>query len=347
MPNSTCLTVGEINPELVLGAKNAINTCLSVSSADRAVLITDRPTLEIASAIWVELRNTGAQSQCFVLEHYGDRPLDHVPPEIIRALESATVSLMIVQPQPGELKTRTRIMDLVRARNVRHAHMPGVDERMMKTGMRADYRQVAHTQDRLLEQIGPESVIHVFTPVGTDLEVRFTPEHHWVRNDGLIKPGVLQNLPSGQLYTTPYSVEGMFVGDGAIGEWFGLKYPDLAEYPLTVEISQGRVLDARSSNAALARQFLLYVRSNPGGDRVGEFAIGTNLALTEFLGNALQDENVPGSHLAFGGAAILSSTGARWTSKTHLPLIARHCDIDIDNKPVMRDGVFEPHILEG
>jgi leucyl aminopeptidase (aminopeptidase T) len=125
-----------------------------------------------------------------------------------------------------------------------------------------------------------------------------------------------------------------------------MRYPDLASYPLTVEISGGRVVDARSPNAALARQFLLYVRSNPSGDRTGEFSIGTNLALCEFLGNALQDENVPGSHLAFGGAAVLASTGAKWTAKTHLPLIARSCDVDFDGAEVMRGGSFSPDLLE-
>jgi aminopeptidase len=347
MPDSAFMNTEDVHPDLVAGAQNAIHTCLAVTPADRAVMITDLPTLKIAAAIWAELQQSGAEASCFVLEEHGQRPLDVVPSAILRSLESATVSLMVVQPQPGELKTRTEIMDIVRARGVRHAHMPGIDERMMMTGMRADYHRVARTQDRLLERLGPDSVVRLTNPAGTELEVRFSPDHRWVRCDGLIKAGVLQNLPTGQLYTTPSTVEGVFVGDGAIGEWFALKYNEIEKYPLTVEIAQGRVLDARSSNATLARQFLLYIRSNPGGDRVGEFAIGTNLALTEFLGNALQDENVPGAHLAFGGAAILASTGARWSSKTHLPLIARDCDIDIDGAPVMRGGKFEPKFLQG
>ena len=74
--------------------------------------------------------------------------------------------------------------------------------------------------------------------------------------------------------------------------------------------------------------------------------MGTNLALTELLGNALQDENAPGAHLAFGGAAILPATGAKWTCKTHVPLIARDCDIDIDGEAVMREGEYMPELLE-
>lgn len=346
MPDSRCMNIDAVDPELVPGARNAVQTCLAVTSDDRVVLVTDRATLEISSSIYRELEQTKADVRCFVLEEHDERPLDTIPPSILRALEKATVSLMVVQPLPGELKARTAVMDLVRARGVRHAHMPGVNKEMMVTGMRADYHRVARIQDKLLDRLDANSVVRLTTAAGTDLEVRFTTDHQWVRCDGLIKSGILQNLPTGQLYTTPKTAEGIFVGDGAIGEWFSLKYPDLADYPLTVEISKGRILDARSTNVTLARQFLLYVRSNPNGDRVGEFAIGTNLVLTDFLGNALQDENVPGSHLAFGGAAILDSTGARWSAKTHLPLIVRDCSVDIDGVTVVKSGVFVPEVLE-
>jgi aminopeptidase len=345
MPDSQRMNVDAVHPDLVQGARNAVETCLAVTRVDRVVLVADEPSLEIASAIFAELLATRAEVSCFVLEAHGDRPIGTVPPPILRALEKATVSLVIVQPLPGELQARTTIINLVRERKVRHAHMPGVSRQMMVMGMRADYRQVARLQNRLLERIKPDSVVRIATPAGTDLEVTFNPDHRWVRCDGLITSEVMQNLPSGQLYTTPENVEGTFVGDGAIGDWFALKYPGLHEYPLTVEISQGRVLDARSSNSTIARQFLIYVRSNPNGDRVGEFSIGTNLALSEFLGNSLQDENIPGSHLAFGGAAVLPSTGAKWSCKTHLPLIARTCDLTIDGVPVMQGGAFVPEML--
>ena len=241
---------------------------------------------------------------------------------------------------------RTAVIEMAQERGIRHAHMPGVDKRMMLTGMRADYQRVARLQDKLLARLTPESVVQVRTKAGTDLEVRFSPELKWVRCDGIIRPGICQNLPTGQLYTTPAEVNGTYVGDAAIGDWFSIKYPDLASYPLTVEIVEGRVKDARSNNDSLARQFLLYVRSNPSGDRVGEFSFGTNLALTAFLGNALQDENVPGSHITLGGAAVLASTGAKWTAVTHVPLVARSCDIDIDGVPTMRAGSYNDDLLQ-
>jgi leucyl aminopeptidase (aminopeptidase T) len=125
-----------------------------------------------------------------------------------------------------------------------------------------------------------------------------------------------------------------------------MRYPDVSKYPVTVEISKGRARDARSDNSTLARQLMVYLRSNVEGDRVGELGIGTNLALDELRGIALQDEQVPGAHIAFGGAGILGSTGATWSAQTHVPMIGRCCDIDIDGRSVMRAGSFE-HDLFG
>ncbi len=332
-------------PELRPGARNVVRVCLAVQAGERVVLITDLPTQPIAVAILSELRAVDAVVRCFVLEDYGARPLASLPGALVRALEGASVSLLVVKPVPGELKARSRVMEIVGERGLRHAHMPGVDHQMMVTAMRADYRLVARLQDRLLERLRPDSVVQVRSPAGTDLEVRFTPKHRWVRADGLIKPGIGQNLPAGQLYTTPATVDGVYVCDAAIGDWFGTRYPDLSSYPLSVEIAASRARAAHCDNAALARQLMLYLRSNQEGDRVGEFGIGTNLALDELRGIALQDEQVPGAHIAFGGAGILGSTGASWTAQTQVPLIGRSCSIDIDGAAVMRQGVFEPDLL--
>lgn len=345
MPHSGCLNTDSYDPELTEGARNAVHTCLSIDSTDRVVLIADHSSLEIASSIYTEIIRTKAKVSCFIIEEYAERPIDVMNPAVLRALSDATVSLMTIQLFPGELHARKQVMEIVHENKIRHAHMPGIEHQMMVTGMRADYHKVARLQRRLLKHMKPDSLIHVRSEGGTDIEIKLTPDHRWVNSNGLIRAGLFQNLPTGQLLTTPKSADGVFVCDGAIGEWFGAKYPDVASYPLVVEVSEGRVLDAKSSKESLARQFLLYVRSNVGGDRVGEFSIGTNLALNKFLGKALQDENVPGSHIAFGGSGVLSATGAKWSAKTQVALITRDCDILIDGVAVMNKGVFIPEIL--
>src|SRR5205814_1428617 len=74
-------------------------------------------------------------------------------------------------------------------------------------------------------------------------------------------------------------------------------------------------------------------------DRVGEFAIGTNIACTHIIGHILQDEKIPGVHIAFGHP-YAEHTGANWVSKTHIDCVGRDFDIWFDGQQVMRGGNF-------
>jgi leucyl aminopeptidase (aminopeptidase T) len=72
---------------------------------------------------------------------------------------------------------------------------------------------------------------------------------------------------------------------------------------------------------------------------VGEFAIGTNAACTHIIGNILQDEKIPGVHIAFGDP-YGEHTGAKWFSKTNIDCVGRHFDVWFDGKQIMRAGRF-------
>ena len=72
---------------------------------------------------------------------------------------------------------------------------------------------------------------------------------------------------------------------------------------------------------------------------MGEFAIGTNLALTHVVGNILQDEKIPGVHMAFGDP-YGAHTGAQWTSTTHIDVVGQHFDIWADDRKIMSAGKF-------
>jgi len=73
---------------------------------------------------------------------------------------------------------------------------------------------------------------------------------------------------------------------------------------------------------------------------VGEFAIGTNTAVTELSGNLLQDEKIPGAHVAFGNP-YPHETGADWSSRVHVDVIMTGCHIEVNGEVVMMDGKFQ------
>ena len=71
-----------IDPELIPGARNAINVCLRLKPEERITIITDAATREIAAALQTEVESVGSEYSLFVLEHHARRPLKSMP-EII------------------------------------------------------------------------------------------------------------------------------------------------------------------------------------------------------------------------------------------------------------------------
>ena len=85
--------------------------------------------------------------------------------------------------------------------------------------------------------------------------------------------------------------------------------------------------------------FWEYTHTDENSDRVGEFAIGTNIELTRLIGNILQDEKFPGIHIAFGNP-YGAHTGADWYSSTHIDVVGTEFDIWVDDTQIMERGTF-------
>jgi leucyl aminopeptidase (aminopeptidase T) len=89
----------------------------------------------------------------------------------------------------------------------------------------------------------------------------------------------------------------------------------------------------------LEEEFWSYCHTDENSDRVGELAFGTNLSLSDMIGVLLQDEKLPGVHLAFGDP-YGSQTHAAWSSRTHVDVLARRCDVWIDEEQVIEKGRY-------
>jgi leucyl aminopeptidase (aminopeptidase T) len=182
-------------------------------------------------------------------------------------------------------------------------------------------------------------MLTVRTAAGTDFTATFDPELAWVKTSGLINPRYWSNLPAGEVFTTPASVDGRFVCDGTAGDYFNGKYGILGQTPLELEIRGGRLVSAHCARTDLEQDFWAYCHTDGNSDRVGELAFGTNLGLREMIGVLLQDEKVPGVHLAFGDP-YGSQTHADWSSKTHVDVLTRDCDVWIDDEQVIAAGQY-------
>jgi leucyl aminopeptidase (aminopeptidase T) len=106
-----------------------------------------------------------------------------------------------------------------------------------------------------------------------------------------------------------------------------------------VRIEKNRLVSAESSNQALRDDFWAYTHTDENSDRVGEFAIGTNIQLNAIIGHILQDEKFPGIHIAFGNP-YGAHTGADWYSSTHIDVVGADFDIWVDDEQIMDHGRF-------
>ena len=327
------------DPELTQGARNAVRVCLRVLPSEKVTVITDEVSLEIAAALVHELEEVGCRYQTWVLEDIATRPLTDLPLAIAADLETSHVSIFAVTAQTNELKSRMQMTDIVNRNNIRHAHMVNIKKRIMLEGMRADFLKVDRLSVKVMERVSAARQIRAKTPAGTDLVADLNPNYRWVKTSGIISTAKWGNLPGGEVFTTPGDVNGTFVIDGVVGDYLCEKFGDLKAHPLTIQVKGNRLIAAHSANKELKDDFWAYTHKDENSDRVGEFAIGTNIELKDVIGEILQDEKYPGVHIAFGNP-YGAHTGAEWYSSTHIDVVGRKFDIWVDGEQIMRDGHF-------
>ena len=329
----------DIDPELIPGARNAVRVCLQLKPAERVTIITDEATSDIAAALRAEVEQIGSECSLFTLEHHARRPLKFMPEVILEDLATSQVSIFAAQSQPGELAARREMTAVVDHHGIRHGHMVNISPQIMREGMRADFKAVDALSQRLIERARHAERIKCRTPHGTEFEGEFSPKLKWLKTSGIITPEKWGNLPGGEIFTSPKNTNGTFVVDGVVGDYLCSKYGDLRDAPLTIEVIDNRIVDLRCENKELLEEFRGYTSADENSNRVGEFAIGTNTACTRVIGNILQDEKIPGVHIAFGHP-YAEHTGANWASKTHIDCVGRDFDIWFDGEQVMRAGKF-------
>jgi leucyl aminopeptidase (aminopeptidase T) len=329
--------------DFIPGARSAVTTCLRIQPSEKVTLIADWQTKPIATALAVQLKEIGCTWNAFILDDLAQRPLVDMPAEVLADMETSEVSIFAVQVQANELRSRMQMTDVVNRRHMRHAHMVNITPEIMCQGMRADFNRVDQLSQQVLDRVRRAHRIRATTAAGTNIVSEMNPGYKWFKTSGIISTEKWGNLPGGECFTSPGEVNGTFVVDGVVGDWLCARYGLLAGTPLTIEIRENRIVSCKSKNKQLEADFWAYTHTDENSDRVGEFAIGTNLGIERVIGNILQDEKFPGIHIAFGNP-YGEHTGAPWRSSTHIDVVGLGFNIwletDEGEEQIMRDGKF-------
>lgn len=327
--------------DVLPGARVAVKQCLAIGQTDRVFIVSDRETEVIGAALVAAVEEQGAAAEVRLIEEFGRRPLTAPCEElydIVRRFRP-TATFYAAQSKPGEIRFRIPLVGMFRREfNVRHGHMIGISPLLMQTGMLADYEQVAARTLEVYERVKDARELRARNDQGTDLLARLDPPRlHWHPWTGLYhEQGQWGNLPEGETFTCPAHVEGVLTAN-VMGDYLSEKY-GLLDPPVRFYID-GVLEKVEHPQQAIADEVWNYLGSYENGYRIGELAIGTNEALTELVGNLLQDEKYPGLHLAFGNPYV-NFTGGDWRSEVHVDVLPADVDIWMDDEQIMEKGRF-------
>ncbi|MBM4428847.1 MAG: aminopeptidase [Chloroflexi bacterium] len=327
--------------ELLPGARVAVRQCLAIGPEDRVFVFSDEETRPIGEALQQATLEQGAAAHLHLLEEFGPRPLTELSQRLNTLVRGVrpTATFYAAQSQPGEIRFRMALVGMLQDEfQVRHGHMIGITPVLMRTGMLADYEQVARRTLQVYERVKDARELRATDASGTDLLARLDPPRlHWHPWTGLYhQPGQWGNLPEGETFTCPAHVQGVVMA-GVIGDHFSHEY-GLLDIPAALHIN-GQLQKVEHPNPKLAQELWSYLDGAENGRRVGELAIGTNEALSGLVGNLLQDEKYPGLHLAFGNPYV-QFCGGDWASPVHVDVVPVGVNLWIDGEKIMEQGRF-------
>lgn len=191
-----------------------------------------------------------------------------------------------------------------RKEDLRVASMPGIEKRMERTSLAADYAEVARRCAVLDDLLRDADRVEVTFSTGDrcTFDVRFrTPE----MDDGSLprhKQGDrLINLPSGETFIVPY--EGERPGEPSRTEG---RIPVRLGGELVVFDVAGNRIRAVQGDGREAARLRAFFAEDPARTNVAEVAFGCN-ERAEVTGNVLEDEKA-GFHWAYGRSEHLGGT---------------------------------------
>ena len=221
---------------------------------------------------------------------------------------------------------------LVRVPNAAFAQQAETDEEtiteMFFNSCLLDWKTEAAKWRRWAQQLNHGSTVRV---IGKETDLQFSAAGRtWLAADGR------NNMPDGEIMTAP--VEGSM--DGEIFFDFPGVLSGRLVHDIRLRFEKGRLVKATSSTN---QDFLARVLATDAGARiVGEFAMGTNMAVDRFCKDILIDEKIGGTiHIALGRS--YPACGGTNTSAIHWDIvkdIRGEGTVFVDDVPVLRNGKF-------
>ncbi|MEX0654759.1 MAG: aminopeptidase [Phycisphaeraceae bacterium] len=201
----------------------------------------------------------------------------------------------------------------------------------------AEWRKIEARQQKVVDYLTGKKELRFQAANGTDLTVN-VEGMTWINCAGH------ENFPDGEVFTGP----NLNAPDGGVNGVVRYSFPAVhggrEVHGVELTFEKGRVVDAKAEKGLDFLQQML--DQDEGARSLGEIAVGTNYAITDYSKNTLFDEKIGGTFHAAVGAGY-PETGNTNSSGLHWDMV---CDlreggtITVDGEVIHRDGKF---VFEG
>lgn len=293
-----------------------------------------------------------------VQQHYLCERLHRLPDEtrlslpLEEAVSNADRVLNVLSGDTRTLPVRKAILDIVRSKECRFAHVPGISDEVLRLVECSPFRQILEHSELVAWALGgaTDAILETYDSAGR--RYTLTMDLGGWKNEPLMSPGLLLpgswgNLPPGETFCCPdpAKVDGQVCISGSVPRYV-LQPND--EVVLTFE--RGRLIDWRSERDSPALRFFDQERARAAGSGdsgwslFAELGVGLNPAIMALTGNPLYDEKVAGTvHVAIGDNR---NFGHDNSSSLHADLAILRPTLKLPTVEIMSGGELAIHQME-
>ncbi|TYL39896.1 aminopeptidase [Natronococcus pandeyae] len=308
--------------DLHAAAETAVRQCLALESDESCAVVTDDEREPIGEAIY-DVASEITDDAVIVRYPPGETHGGEPPAPVAAAMAGADVVLAPTTKSLSHTRARTDANEA----GARVATLPGITEDVFTTGLDADYELIADHSATVREQVDGADEVRVTAPAGTDITFGIG-DREFLSDTGIVhEPGIMSNLPAGEVFVSPETADGTFVVDGTMMPHGLLEEGET----LTFEVEDGLVTEISDDEI---RETVENAADEVGDAayNLAELGIGTNVAVTELVGSVLLDEKAGGTvHIAIGDDAGI---GGDVEAPIHLDGIIREPTVWADGAEV-------------
>ena len=319
--------------ELDAAVDHLLLRCGNIRPSEKALMLYDATTRELSRLFGARANVFGLSLETLeipVAPIHGTEP----PAEAAEKMLASDISMGITLMSIAHTEARRALC----ANGGRYLSLPEYTmDLLLDPSIRVDYRQRAPVVRRVADSLSSGTHLRVTSALGTDLACNIAGRAGNYCPGFVEEPGDLGSPPDIEANISPVETDshGTIVVDGSIP----CKEIGLLQTPVTLTVRDGKVVEFASTDRELV--------ANLRGlfERVGDYrayvlaecGIGLNTE-ARLTGSMLTDEGAYGNiHFGFGSNATVGGTNK---VAFHLDFVCRNASLDIDDKPLIRNGVL-------